>query len=73
MVPSDRRTLSVRGPNYYVHAIYKDIAGAALVPVDPTGTIVAYSVPCNTKLNLTFSFRCVNGRSTCVELLTLRA
>ncbi|RDX52198.1 acid protease [Lentinus brumalis] len=56
VVTFDTGTAFMRGPDYYVHAIYKDIAGAALVPVDPTGTIVAYSVPCNTKLNLTFSF-----------------
>ena len=50
----------VRAPNYYAHGIYKDLPGAENTEkLDPTGQTVWYSVPCNTKLNLTLSFRCV--------------
>ncbi|RPD60497.1 acid protease [Lentinus tigrinus ALCF2SS1-7] len=57
VVTFDTGTSFIRGPNYYAHAIYKDLPGAALTDkIDPSGQSVWYTVPCNTKLNLTFSF-----------------
>ncbi|KAI9056706.1 acid protease [Trametes sanguinea] len=50
----DSGTTRVRGPAKYAHAIYKDVPGAVLIP-DPTG-VVQYLVPCDTKINLTWSF-----------------
>ncbi|KAI0672105.1 aspartic peptidase domain-containing protein [Trametes maxima] len=51
----DSGTSLIRGPAKYAHAIYKDIPGAQMLPDDGSG-VVMYSVPCNTKLNLTWSF-----------------
>ncbi|KAI0649596.1 aspartic peptidase domain-containing protein [Trametes meyenii] len=56
----DTGTSYVRGPPEYVHAIFKDVTGAELI--DPsTGLVrpgeVMYSVPCDTKVNITWSFR----------------
>ncbi|KAI0329759.1 acid protease [Cubamyces sp. BRFM 1775] len=50
----DSGTSAIRGPALYAHAIYKDVPGAQLIS-DGSG-VVQYSVPCNTKLNITWSF-----------------
>ncbi|CDO77859.1 hypothetical protein BN946_scf184668.g3 [Trametes cinnabarina] len=49
-------TLTVRGREMYAHAIYKDIPGAVQMPLNQTGGVVMYTVPCDTKINLTWSF-----------------
>ncbi|OSC99314.1 acid protease [Trametes coccinea BRFM310] len=53
----DTGTSLIYSPPSYVHAIYKDIPGAQLMPMDETG-LVQYMVPCTTKMNITFS---ING------------
>ncbi|KAI9056704.1 hypothetical protein FKP32DRAFT_1748593 [Trametes sanguinea] len=50
----DSGTTGIRGPALYAHAIYKDIPGAVQMP-NPSG-VVQYLVPCDTKINLTWSF-----------------
>ncbi|KAI0649719.1 aspartic peptidase domain-containing protein [Trametes meyenii] len=51
----DSGTSLIRGPAKYAHAIYGDVPGVQLLPDDGSG-VVMYTVPCDTKLNLTWSF-----------------
>ncbi|KAI0673776.1 aspartic peptidase domain-containing protein [Trametes maxima] len=51
-----RRGETVRGPKYYVDAIYKDIPGAFLTDNADGANGYGYVVPCDTKLNISFVF-----------------
>ncbi|KAI0652499.1 aspartic peptidase domain-containing protein [Trametes meyenii] len=50
----DTGTSYVRGPKYYVDAIYKDIPGAFLTNNADGANGYGYVVPCDTKLNISF-------------------
>lgn len=49
---------AARGPQYYVNAIFKDVAGA--IPTDNAdgSNGFGYVIPCDTKLNISFVFGC---------------
>ncbi|KAI9056707.1 acid protease [Trametes sanguinea] len=53
----DTGTSLIYAPPSYVHAIYENVPGAQLMPMDETGQVI-YMVPCTTKMNITFS---ING------------
>ncbi|KAH9889825.1 aspartic peptidase domain-containing protein [Cubamyces lactineus] len=55
----DTGTSYIQGPPEYTKAIYSRVPGAKLLPPDSglgSPNMLFYSVPCNTKLNITLSF-----------------
>ena len=45
----------VRGPNWYVDQVYGAVPGAVRMVDDGD---VMYAVPCDTRMNISFVFRC---------------
>ncbi|KAI0634470.1 aspartic peptidase domain-containing protein [Trametes polyzona] len=55
----DTGTSYIRAPPLYAHRIYKDLPGAELLAEDdvpPGRGLVIYEVPCDTKINITWTF-----------------
>ena len=46
---------AVRGPNWYVDQVYGAVPGAVRMVDDGD---VMYAVPCDTRMNISFVFRC---------------
>ncbi|RDX52206.1 acid protease [Lentinus brumalis] len=63
-VPSDNSTAAtfdtgssaILAPEYYVHQIYQDVPGASATYIDGPPRMLVHNIPCDTKLNISWSF-----------------